>query len=111
MTEVEILRRENLLLKERLAALEAQLSFLANHRTLAADLAGEVLVSQHVDGALTAYAAGHDVVTATGQRIEVKKAADRARQGLRRAPLAVAEGLRPIRRQGLRLSPARRRRR
>lgn len=71
--ELEVLRQENAALRLRLAALEAQLAFLGNHRTLAAGLTGEVLISQHVDGTTTAYAAGHDVRSANGQTIEVKK--------------------------------------
>lgn len=82
MTSLDALRQdiaaleiENRKLRETIASLSERLSFLETHRTLAAGLRGETLISDLVNGKITAYATPHDIeVTATGQVIEVKLA-------------------------------------
>ena len=72
-------QRETLALKQRIIELEAEnsrlnreLDFLKMHPTMAQGLKGEMLIAQLVDGVVTDYAAGYDVLTRTGLHIEVK---------------------------------------
>ena len=73
-SELEALRAENEALRLRVSALEDQLRFLSNHKTLAAGLAGESLISGLVSGVLTAHTASVDVLLKDGRSIEVKHA-------------------------------------
>lgn len=65
---------ENAALRERVRALQEQVSFLTTHKALAAGFAGETLISTLVQGSMTAYAASYDVSTNSGSKIEVKYA-------------------------------------
>jgi hypothetical protein len=67
------LEAENARLRARIASLEQQLEWLANHKTLAQGLSGEVLISNIIDGAPTVHTAPHDVTAIDGTKIEVKK--------------------------------------
>jgi hypothetical protein len=70
--EVERLRAENAALSSRVVALESQLSFLSQHRTLAAGLAGEQLISGFIGGSRTVHTASVDIIMDDGRKIEVK---------------------------------------
>lgn len=74
MNEVEALSEENDRLRRRIAQLEEQLRFLTTHKTVAAGISGERIISDLINGTLTSYAASFDVLTPTGLTIEVKKA-------------------------------------
>lgn len=68
------LRAENDKLRRRVNELEAQLNFLGQHKTLAAGIRGERLVSRAIGGKLTLHTASIDIVTTDGRSIEVKYA-------------------------------------
>lgn len=74
LTRIASLELENARLEALLGKQAEQLTFLSNHKTLASGMTGELLVASLVTGELTAYAAGHDVTSASGQKIEVKRA-------------------------------------
>ncbi|MEX2643262.1 MAG: hypothetical protein WD270_07405 [Acetobacterales bacterium] len=63
---------KNAELQKRIAELEEKLNFLINHRTLTAGISGELIVSELVNGIVTAYATAHDIVDRSGRTIEVK---------------------------------------
>lgn len=73
-TKYLALANENAFLKKRIEELEAKLSFLTKHKTLARGLAGERLISDAITGALTGHTASFDVSGPQGERIEVKSA-------------------------------------
>jgi len=70
---MERLREENALLKLRIADLESRLSFLSQHKTLAAGLSGEQLVSGIIGGVRTVHTASVDIIMDDGKKIEVKQ--------------------------------------
>jgi len=74
------LELENRNLKQKIADLEVQLTRLGKellqyrtHELLATGMRGEMLVSKLVNGRITAYAIGHDIKTADGTLLEVKR--------------------------------------
>lgn len=69
---MERLREENALLKLRIADLESRLRFLSQHKTLAAGLSGEQLVSGIIGGVRTVHTASVDIIMDDGKKIEVK---------------------------------------
>ena len=72
MPEQDEVQAEVLVLRTRVAELEYELAFLKTHPTLLQGLRGETLVAQLTGGALTQYAAQHDVVLPNSVRVEVK---------------------------------------
>jgi hypothetical protein len=68
-----VLLSENASLRGKVALLEEKLAFLGQHKTLAAGIAGERLVSKLTSGTMTPHVAPHDI-DAGGDRIEVKYA-------------------------------------
>ena len=70
-SELEQLKLENALLRERVRTLEEQVNFLGQHRMLAAGIAGERLIARLTRGSMTAHGSPHDIET-DGQLIEVK---------------------------------------
>jgi hypothetical protein len=79
MTDTQRLVRENTSLKARvaelearIAELEAELRFLKTHPTIAQGIKGETLVAKLTGGAITAYAADHDVAVQGTATVEVK---------------------------------------
>lgn len=72
VTGLEELEQENAELRKQIAFLEQKVAFFTNHKTLAAGISGETLISQLVDGVVTSYAASYDVVDRSGRLIEVK---------------------------------------
>jgi hypothetical protein len=72
MVENATLRNRVRELDERVHHLEEQLVYLTTHKTLAAGISGETLISKLVNGQMTAYSASFDVVDQLGQTIEVK---------------------------------------
>lgn len=74
MSDLATLQEENGRLRTRVLELESQLHFLTTHKTVAAGIAGERIISDLIDGILTSYAASFDVHAPNGMTIEVKKA-------------------------------------
>lgn len=72
MTEIELLKRDNNLLRERLLHIERELEFLKTHPAIAQGLKGERLIAQLTGGTLTAFAESHDVTLSNSVSIEVK---------------------------------------
>jgi len=72
MPEKDEVQAEVLALRARVAELEHELIFLKTHPALLQGLRGETLVAQLTGGALTKYAAGHDVELDNSVRVEVK---------------------------------------
>jgi hypothetical protein len=66
------LERENAELRKAVLLLQQRLAFFTNHKTIAAGISGETLISRLADGVVTSYAESYDVVDASGRRIEVK---------------------------------------
>ena len=78
--ELSAVREENLQLhrkiadlKSRLVVLEKQITFLSQHKTLAAGMSGERLISSLTGGSLTAHTASSDIKLHDGRFIEVKQ--------------------------------------
>ena len=69
---LEQLRNENAILRLKVAELELRLGFLSQHKTLAAGLSGEQLVSGIIGGVRTVHTASVDIIMDDGKRIEVK---------------------------------------
>jgi hypothetical protein len=59
-------------LRARVALLEEEISFLRTHPVFVQGLKGETLVAEITTGTLTAFAEGHDVLTYTQKKVEVK---------------------------------------
>lgn len=70
---LEAVLHENHELREEITRLKAKLDYLTTHRTVAAGIAGEKIVSELIGGTMSAYAAGFDVKTYNGRLIEVKQ--------------------------------------
>lgn len=66
------LKQENELLKARVTHLEKELAFLRMHTVFLQGMKGETLVAELTGGELTAFAAEHDIVTASKVTLEVK---------------------------------------
>lgn len=75
VNELVFLQSENAALRAENERLKNQLHFLTTHKTIAAGIGGERIVSEVTNGILTAYAASFDITAANGATIEVKKAA------------------------------------
>ncbi|MBI5659262.1 MAG: hypothetical protein HZC43_06870 [Nitrosomonadales bacterium] len=52
--------------------LRCELAFLKTHTSIAQGMRGETLIAKAIDGSVTSYAEGYDVLTTDGRRIEVK---------------------------------------
>lgn len=71
-SRINQLLTDNALLKLRILDLESRLSFLSQHKTLAAGMSGEQLVSGLIGGVRTVHTASVDIIMDDGRKIEVK---------------------------------------
>jgi hypothetical protein len=70
--EVDALKTENSMLRQRITQLEQEIAFLKTHPALLQGLKGETIVAKLTGGSLTKFAAQHDITVGSNITIEVK---------------------------------------